>query len=146
VIRFDKAIATELRAEPGYRVIQQIDGIGAVLAAVFVTELGDVTRFADASRVCSWAGLTPRHRESDNTVHHGSITKQGSRIVRWAAIEAVQHVPKHSPIRGCYDRIVERRRTAGKNIAKVAVARRLLTLVYNGLRDGEVRCLRPSAA
>jgi hypothetical protein len=57
---------------------------------VFVAELGDVTRFADANRVCSWTGLTPKHRESDTTVHRGAITKQGSRLVRWAAIEAVQ--------------------------------------------------------
>lgn len=54
----------------------------SVFAAVFVAELGDVTRFADANRVCSWTGLTPRHRESDTTVHRGSITKQGSRLVR----------------------------------------------------------------
>ena len=38
-------------------------------------------------------GLTPRHRESDTTVHRGPITKQGSALVRWAAIEAVQRIP-----------------------------------------------------
>jgi transposase len=91
--------------------------------------------------VCSWAGLTPRHRESDNTVHRGSITKQGSRLVRWAAVEAVQRAPKASPMRSTYERIVERRGGTGKNLAKVAAARKLVTLVYYGLRDGEIRCL-----
>nr|WP_243407651.1 IS110 family transposase [Frankia canadensis] len=41
--------------------------------------------------MASWAGLTPRHRESDTTVHRGHITKQGSTLVRWAAIEAPGH-------------------------------------------------------
>jgi transposase len=39
-----------------------------VLAAVFVAEIGNVHRFAGAPQLCSWAGLTPRHRESDTTV------------------------------------------------------------------------------
>jgi transposase len=146
VDRFDQQVRAQLRDDAGYRVIQQLDGIGPVFAAVFVAELGDVTRFGDAARVCSWAGLTPRHRESDTTVHRGSITKQGSRLVRWAAIEAVQRSPQHSPMRVVYDRIVDRRGAKAKNIAKVAAARKLLTLVYYGLRDGQIRCLdRPAA-
>src|SRR6478752_7171552 len=84
--------------------------------------------------VCSWTGLTPRHRESDTTARRGSITKQGFRLVRWAAIEAVQHTPKNSPRRATYERIVQRRGAKAKNIAKVAAARKLLTLVYYGLR------------
>jgi transposase len=143
--RFDKMIRTQLCGDTGYRVIQQLGGVGPILAAVFVAELGEVNRFADARRVCSWAGLTPRHRESDTTVHRGSITKQGSKLVRWAAIEAVQRCPKNSPMRTSYDRIVERRGGTGKNLAKVAAARKLLTLVYYGLRDGQIRCLSARA-
>jgi hypothetical protein len=45
-----------------------------------------------------------------------------------------------------YERIVERRGGTGKNLAKVAAARKLLTLVYYGLRDGEIRCLAARAA
>jgi hypothetical protein len=41
-------------------------------------------------RSTSWAGLTPKHRESDTVVRPGSITKQGSALVRWAAVEAAQ--------------------------------------------------------
>jgi transposase len=141
VDRFDRLICTELADDAGYRVIQQLPGVGPVFAAVFVAELGEVGRFAGAPQVCSWAGLTPRHRESDNTVHRGSITKQGSKLVRWAAVEAVQRAAKTSPMRLTYERIVERRGGTGKNLAKVAAARKLLTLVYYGLRDGEIRCL-----
>ena len=67
--------------------------MGPILAAVFVAEIGDITRFPRPEQLASWAGLTPKHHESDTTVHRGRITKQGSRLVRWAAVEAVQRVP-----------------------------------------------------
>ena len=146
VDQFDRLIREAFAGDPGYRVIQQLPGIGPVFAAIFVAELGDVSRFAGAPQVCSWVGLTPRHRESDKTVHRGSITKQGSRLVRWAAVEAVQRAAKTSPTRRTYERIVARRGGTGKNLAKVAAARKLTTLVYYGLRDGEIRCLAASAA
>ena len=146
IARFDRLIREEFRGDQGYRVIQRIDGIGPVLAAVLIAELGDVHRFTGAPAVCSWAGLTPKHRESDLHVHRFEITKQGSRLVRWAAIEAVQRAPASSPMRRTYDRIVARRGGTGKNLAKVAAARKLLTLVYYGLRDGEIRCLTAAPA
>jgi len=138
-----RQISTRLAADPGYRACQRIPGIGATLAAVFVAEIGDVHRFPTAGHLTSWAGLTPRHRESDTTVHRGHITKQGSTLVRWAAIEAVQILPASTPILGTTKARVGQRR--GTNIGKVAAARKLLTLVYYALRDGEVRALRQAA-
>ena len=79
--RFVGLIADELRGHRGYTVIQELPGVGPTLAAVFVAEVGDVHRFADPAHLCSWAGLTPKHRESDTVVHHGHITKQGSKLV-----------------------------------------------------------------
>src|SRR4051794_38420323 len=74
----------------GYRAIQQLPGIGPVLAAIFVAEIGDVHRFSSAAHLASWCGVTPRHRESDTTVRRAPITKQGNKLVRSAAIEAAQ--------------------------------------------------------
>ena len=68
--------------------MQQVPGVGPVLAAIFVAEIGDVRRFTSAAHLASWAGLTPKHRESDTVVRRGPITKQGSTLVRWAAVEA----------------------------------------------------------
>jgi len=131
--------AAQLRAHPGFRAIQAIHGVGPVLAAVFVAEIGDVTRFRRPQQLCSWAGLTPRHRESDTKVHRGRITKQGNPLVRWAAVEAVQGLGQRAGAIGTARvRIAERR---GANIGKVAAARKLLTLVFYGLRDGHIRCL-----
>ena len=76
----DRRISYALRDHAGYRAIQALHGVGPVLAAVFVAEIGDAHRFADPDRLCSWAGLTPRHRESDTKMRRGPITKQGSRL------------------------------------------------------------------
>jgi transposase len=138
IARLGQEISSVLAGDVGYLAIQAIPGVGPVLAAVFVAEIGDVHRFADAPRLCSWAGLTPRHRESDTTVRRGPITKQGPRLVRWAAVEATQRLPGGSKQAADFHRIADRR---GTGIGRVAAARKLLTLVFYGLRDGRVRCL-----
>jgi transposase len=140
---FRQRIAEELDSHAGYHAIQAIPGVGPTFAAVFVAEIGDVTRFPAPPKLCSWAGLTPKHHESDTTVIRGHITKQGSRLVRWAAVEAVQKLPVDSKLRADRDAIAVRR---GRNIGKVAAARKLLTLVFYGLRDGHIRCLDKQAA
>src|SRR5262249_382399 len=117
--------AVQLREHRGYQAIQAIDGVGPVLAAVFVAEIGDVRRFARPQQLCWGAGMTPRHRESDTKVRRGRITKQGNHLVRWAAVEAVQRLHR-GPLGATRARLAEQR---GVNIANVAAARKLLTLV-----------------
>jgi hypothetical protein len=101
----------------GYSAIQALNGVGRITAAIMVAEIGDVGRFPDARHLCSWAGLTPTHRESDTKVHRGHITKQGSTLVRWAAIEAVARYHGGAPIAAAFTRIATRR---GVMIARVA--------------------------
>jgi transposase len=138
---YGRMLAARLSEHPGYTAVQAIDGVGPTFAAVFVAEIGEVHRFPSAAALCSWVGLTPRHHESDTKVRRGRITKQGSTLVRWAAVEAVQRV-RRGPVASARVRIGEHR---GTNIGKVAAARKLLTLVYYGLRDGHIRCLaRPA--
>ena len=72
-------------------------------------------------------------------MHCGRITKQGSRLVRWAAVESVQMLPQSNAIGVMRERVAARR---GRNIGVVAAARRQLGLVYYALRDGELRCLK----
>jgi transposase len=127
-----------LARDPGYVALQTIPGIGQVLAAVFVAEIGDVHRFPGPAQLASWAGLTPKHHESDTHVHRGRITKQGSRLVRWAAVESVQILPKTSRIGAVRERVAAKR---GRNIGVVAAARRQHELVFYALRDHHVRAL-----
>jgi hypothetical protein len=75
------------------------------------------------------------------------VTRQGSRLLRWALGEAIQRVPATSMIGSAKQAIIARRGTQARDIAKVAAARKLLTLVYYGLRDGQIRVLaKPAAA
>jgi transposase len=110
-------VAGDLARHPGYLAIQQIPGVGVTLAAIFVAEIGDVHRFASARDLCSWAGLTPRHRESDTTVHRGRITKQGSTLVRWAAVEAAPKIPPGPAGSSAGAGIAERRGRPGHGAA-----------------------------
>ena len=136
-------IGNRLDGHAGYQAIQAIHGVGPVLGAVFTAEIGDVTRFSRPDQLACWAGLTPRHRESDTTVKRGPITKQGSKLVRWAAIEAISRNQGGTVLQQRFHRIAERRNN--RNIGRVAAARKLLHLVFYGLRDGEIRCLARDA-
>ena len=135
---FAGIIRGRMAHEPGYTAVQKIPGIGPTLGAVLVAEIGDITRFASAPKLTCWAGLTPKHHESDTHVRRGRITKQGSRLVRWAAIESVKTVSKGSEVGVLRERVADRR---GRNIGSVAAARRQLELVFYALRDGHVRAL-----
>jgi transposase len=138
VAMLEREIHRQLKDHTGYRAIQALDGVGRTLGAIFVAEIGDIGRFPHPQSLCSWAGLTPKHKESDVKVRRGRMTKQGSPLVRWAAIEAVAHIRGGPKLQRDYHRIADRR---GRNIARAAVARKLLTLVFFGLRDGHLRCL-----
>jgi transposase len=150
---FDREIeaATEevdarAKADDRVDVLTQIRGVGPYTAMLVIAEVGDITRFPDARKLCAWAGLTPTIRSSDGKARLGRISKQGSRALRWALVEAAQHAPHaDGPLGEAFERIAERR---GRKVAKVAVARKILTLCFYGLRDGEIRCLarrcRPS--
>ena len=135
----EQVLADLLAGHEGYAAIQALPGIGPVLAAVIVAEIGDIRRFPGPGQLCSWTGLTPRHYESDTKVIRGHVTKQGSRMLRWAVVEAIQRQPAGSRPREVKDAIIARRGTQAKNIAKVAAARELLTLVYYAMRDGHAR-------
>jgi transposase len=140
---FAGLVRARLARDPGYTAVQTIPGIGPTLAAVFVAEIGDVHRFTGPAQLACWAGLTPSHHESDTHVHRGRITKQGSRLVRWAAVESVQVLPKTSRIGQIRERVGARR---GRNIGVVAAARHQLGHVFYALRDHHVRALHPPRA
>src|SRR4029077_836729 len=137
---FARLVRGRLVADPGYTAVQQLPGVGPVLAAVFVAEVGDATRFAKPGQLASWAGLTPKHHESDTHVHRGRITKQGSRLVRWAAVESVKRIGAHTVVGGYKAQVADRR---GKNVGTVAAARKQIDFVFYALRDPHVRALYP---
>ena len=71
----DAVLGDLLAGHEGYAAIQALPGIGPVLAAVIVAEIGDIRRFRRPGQPGSWAGLTPRHHESGTKVIRGHMTK-----------------------------------------------------------------------
>jgi transposase len=142
VIRLERDIHQHLKHDAGYKAVQAINGVGKISAAILVAEIGDISRFPTA-HLCCWCGLTPRHRESDTKTRRGRISKQGSRLIRATLIEGVSRYHGGAHLDAKYRTIAKRR---GKNKARIALARMVLTLVYYGLRDGEIRCLAPAKA
>jgi transposase len=126
-------------ADPRVPVLTAIPGVGPYIAMLVIAEVGEIARFPGARQLCAFAGLTPTIRSSDGKARLGHISRQGSPHIRWALTEAAQTAIRYGgPLRASFERIAKRR---GRKIAKVAVARRILTLCYYGLRDGEIRCL-----
>jgi len=138
------ATVARLKDDPDFQALLKLRGIGPVFAAIFLAEIGDITRFDSPQALACWAGLTPWHRESDSKAHRGSISKQGSRLLRWALIEACQRSCEPY-VAQAKTNIVARRGRKAANIAKVAAARRLATVVFYILRDGHARCLQQAA-
>ena len=120
----------------------QIRGVGRYIAMLVIAEVGDITRFPSARHLCAWAGLTPTVRSSDGKARLGHTPARltGAALGTGRGRPARSH--RRRPLRAAYERIAKRR---GKQVAKVAVARKILTLCYYGLRDGEIRCLVPRA-
>jgi transposase len=112
-----------------------IKGVGAVTIDVVISELGDVSRFKSSKAVTAYAGLVPRVRKSGGKGKDLGITKEGSPLLRWALVEASWRVIRQS---AAWERIYQgiKKRAGGKK-AIVAVARRLLCVMYAMLRDGK---------
>lgn len=134
VRQLDRQLVGLLRDDARVQRLRAIPGIGFFTAAAVVAEIWDIGRFPSADRLCSWAGLTPSERSSAGHTRRGHITKEGSRLVRWAMVEAAARAPRHSPHRRFFVRIMHED-LGRRHIARIALARHLLTLCDYALRD-----------
>jgi transposase len=115
-------------------IVRSAPGVGEVVAEVVLSELGDVDRFGSLKDATAYAGLVPAKRSSDGKVKELGITKQGSRLLRWAMVEAAWQAVRHSPRwRQSFEGLKRRR---GAKRAIVAVARRLLGVLVSMLKSG----------
>jgi transposase len=114
------------------KLLMSMPGVGKVTALTILAEIGHISRFNSPKALCNWAGLTPRVRKSDAIVRHGKISKQGSSHLRSAMGQAAMVASRFSPRwYRVYERLAKR---CGKRGARVAVARRLLTVIYYMLK------------
>ena len=108
-------------------------GIGLLTGLGLVNTLELIERFAHGRKVTAYVGFDPVEDSSGERRRMGSISKQGSRLLRLLLVEAGQVAARHDRDLGCvYRRIAMRR---GHATAKVAVARRLLVRAFIMLRD-----------
>jgi signal transduction histidine kinase len=70
--------------------LMTIPGIGYYSALLVVSEIGDINRFPDSYHLCSYAGLVPSTHSSGGITYHGSITKRGSKYLRWIMLECAR--------------------------------------------------------
>jgi transposase len=108
-----------------------LPGVGHYTALLLLAEIGDVGRFPSPKHLVSYAGLAPTVHASGGRVRTGHISKQGSPWLRWVLMEAAIHASRKPGYRPLYQRLTARK---GPHIARVAVARALLTQAYWVLR------------
>jgi len=120
------------RDDEDVRLLMTIPGVGYYLALLIKAEIGDMSRFRSGDHLCSYAGIVPSTHSSGGVTRHGRITREGSRWLRWAAVEAAMtHIKYDTAITRAYHRIAERR---GRQVAIVATARKLLLCCYSVLK------------
>jgi transposase len=133
IAELDQVVLKEAERNPEARYLMRHQpGVGPITALAVVLTLGPVERFASARKVASYAGLIPAEYSSGARQRLGHISKEGNPFLRWVLVESATVAVRHDPeMKRMYWRLVERR---GKSIAKVALARKLLTRLYWMLR------------
>lgn len=132
--RATETIKKLAKADPRAALLLPIRGIGPYTAMLILAEIGEVERFPAAKKLVSFAGLCPATYQSSQTSHHGHLTKQGSKWLRWVMVEAAQSYAQAPGRLGHFYRRLARKK--GSRTARVALARRLLMLVYVCLKKG----------
>jgi len=133
VRRIDKALAEAASGMDGYEEITSIKGVGSRAAAIFLSGIGDVNDFASADKLAAYVGIVPRVAASNGIEQHGRITKQGNKLVRTTLVQCTLSAIRYSGYLNAFYRRIKERRGSGKAI--IATARKLLTIIYNTLKN-----------
>lgn len=116
------------------KILRSIKGIGIFSSLVIISEIGDINRFKSSEHLSSWAGLVAKVHQSGTYSYYGDITKQGSRYMRWILTEVAQiHVNTADSFLTRFFKKIKSKH--GKNIAIVALAHKLLKVIYWMLKE-----------
>jgi transposase len=115
------------------QLISTLPGFKEFFPVLVSVEIADINRFDSPAKLHSYAGLIPSTHASGEKLYHGKLVRQGNKWLRWAVVEAVwPAVRSDFDIRLYYQK---RKKRKGANSAKVATARRLLTIIYRVLKE-----------
>jgi len=128
----EATIRTMTKSNANVRLLKTIPGIGEFFARLIAAEIDDISRFRNPKKLAAYAGLVPSTYSSGGKTFHGKIIKQGNKWLRWAFVEAVTPaIASDAQLRTQYEHLKIR----GTNKARVAMARKLLTIAFQILRD-----------
>lgn len=133
VLDVEALIRSKSAEDPRVKLLKTIRGVSDYSGLALACRIGDIERFPHPRSLANYFGLTPGCRNSGETTDRlGSITKDGSRIARFILGQLVLHALKHDySMRNWYLGIKKRR---GSKIARVAVMRRLTTIIWHMLK------------
>ncbi|MDN7023663.1 IS110 family transposase [Methanoculleus sp. FWC-SCC1] len=112
------------------RILTSMPGIGYLAAVTLIAEIGDFTDFSSGDKLASWAGLVPTVHQSADHLRMGSITKRGSRTLRWICVE-IAHAAVRTRSSRFYAFFTRKVGQLGFGKAIVAVARKILTILWH---------------
>lgn len=118
------------------KIAMSVPGIGFTAATTILAEMGNYRDFSSPDKLAAWCGLVPSVYQSADKVLTGSITKQGSKHIRWILVQVAQAAAKKkgSKLRKFFLRVKARK---GHNVAIVALARKILCILYHLLMNQE---------
>ncbi len=132
---FDRKLDGLSKEDDRVQLLQTIKGVGPRVAEAVVMHLDDVSRFASAEHVASYAGLVPKQIESGEMSRRGHITRRGPSLLRSMLVESAWVVWRHNDWAKAWVNKISRGSKARRKIGIVALARRLLTILWAMLRD-----------
>ena len=124
----DEMIRGRASVDEDVRLLLSLTGVDVYTALLIRSEIGGISRFPDYKRLVSWAGLAPSLHQSGSVEYSGRITKQGSKMLRWAMVESARVAVRHDERMKVFYKRVKRRRGSGK--AVVAVACKMLKIIW----------------
>jgi transposase len=135
----DKRIHAWHRTCEESRRLEEIPGIGPIVATALVAEIGDWREFRSGRSLAAWIGLVPKQHTTGGKDKLGSITKQGNRYLRWllvtGAMAVIRYAQKHGTKRRPWlARLMERRPT---KVAAVALANKIARMAWAIMVHGD---------
>ena len=128
--KLDKAIEDHGSKMDGFKNLKSIKGIGSKGAATLLSTIGNIHDFR---QLAAYIGIVPRVSNSNDTVCHGRITKNGSKIARTTLVQCALIAKRYSPYLHAFHESVKSRRGGAK--ANIALARKFLDIVYRTLKN-----------
>jgi transposase len=114
---------------------EQLATVNDWIAERITCRIAPIERFPHGRSLANFLGLTPGSNSSGETERLGSITKVGSRIVRFLLAQVILHLLRRDYALRAWHLGIKRRR--GSKIARVAVMRRTATIMWRMLKTGE---------